>query len=787
MGRKKLTTLKVRAKIEPYGYSIANGEKYTGYHNPLKVYDYQRGKHRTISLANIIAEIRRTKRAEFDFMNILPVELNPETVGKEKFNFMDILPVELNQPPVIRNNSSNTRWLNRVRKFKPFQNLTDSELLRLKQIYDELIKKFARRRTFNINWSRYNIPSKQLLYVLIAVLLDVRKDPKKLIRMKITDKDGKEIWYTLTIDTLEHFTDLLNEESIQDSGDSSSDVFESYDEWRRIEVFFDDLQNKQGGFFPYLNKTSLDLSAYGIFNKIVDTNYTTNCFIQAIENSNVLTKTEIDLIKTNMLTRLIKVEDLQEIADLFDLEITIRFGKDDSDKTSFKKFTPMNTDNLRKLTLILYKDHFMIPKSLMVSEYYVAHYKELDQKYPNDSNRFNIINDEGKIVRKPMTIIRLIKLLKKYDGLEFIPIKEQQRIARLYKHLKTIDSPEILDECFKPIIIKDLNDKSMEFLNKLNKNDGSKLFGTKIPPKDLPVYYNKLQKIVNDLGSKARVRNYVSYSQLMEKVMFDFGCFNNVYKTTGYVADAIRNGLEFPTPHTADNKPFYSNKRLYYIDLNGAYLSVIDNIPAGKCNKDLEFGEKNTRIKELIDKMYEIRIGLKHSNPILANTIKLMMNCSWGMSIRKPKHSKKTRPSDKAKFIRENQPYVIEYSVDFIKYIKSISFNYTYPQFAREVLRNFNSKIKEVESIVKRVYYYNVDALLIDEDDFNKLNKLGYIGDNLGQFKIEHIFDEIAIKSQRVYMAKLDDGTVFNHTGNPNMDYDEFKTGVSGSPLTTFI
>ena len=319
MGRKKLTTLKVRAKIEPYGYSIANGEKYTGYHNPLKVYDYQRGKHRTISLANIIAEIRRTKRAEFDFMNILPVELNPETVGKEKFNFMDILPVELNQPPVIRNNSSNTRWLNRVRKFKPFQNLTDSELLRLKQIYDELIKKFARRRTFNIDWSRYNIPSRQLLYVLIAVLLDVRKDPKKLIRMKITDKDGKEIWYTLTIDTLEHFTDLLNEESIQDSGDSSSDVFESYDEWRRIEVFFDDLQNKQGGFFPYLNKTSLDLSAYGIFNKIVDTNYTTNCFIQAIENSNVLTKTEIDLIKTNMLTRLIKVEDLQEIADLFDL------------------------------------------------------------------------------------------------------------------------------------------------------------------------------------------------------------------------------------------------------------------------------------------------------------------------------------------------------------------------------------------------------------------------------------------------------------------------------------
>ena len=109
------------------------------------------------------------------------------------------------------------------------------------------------------------------------------------------------------------------------------------------------------------------------------------------------------------------------------------------------------------------------------------------------------------------------------------------------------------------------------------------------------------------------------------------------------------------------------------------------------------------------------------------------------------------------------------------------------PQFAREVLRNFNAKIKEVESIVKKVYYYNIDALLIDEEDFNKLNQLGYIGNNLGQFKIEHIFNEIAIKSQRVYMAKLDNGEIFNHTGNKSQDYNLFKTTFSGSPETNVI
>ena len=680
MGRKKLTNLEVIRRIEPYGYSLANGEVYKGYNSKLKVYDYQLGKFRTMSLNDIKREIKRTHRAEFDFMNILPPQFNPETVREEKFNFMDILPVSQNPPPRIINNSSEVRWMNRVRKYKPFQNLADNELLRLKRVYDELIRRFSSRHHFSIDWSNYNIPSRQLLYALIAVMIDVKKDPYKIIRIKITDKDGVEVWHTLTIDTIEHFTDLLNEESIQDSGDSSSDVFESYDEWKSIEVFFDNIQNKQGGFFPYLNKTSLDLSSYGIFNKINYNNYSTNCFIQSLINSNVFTEQEIDLIKSNMHTRLIKVEDLSEISNLFNVEITIRFGKDDSDNTTFTRFSPdvVDKNNMRKLTLILYKDHFMIAKSIVVSEYYIAHYKELDEKYKDDINRFTFINNECKTSKAPMTIIRLIKMLKKYDCLEYIPMKEQEKLASLYKHFRLTDSKEILDECFKPIIVNDLNDKSMAFLNKFNHNDGSRLFGTKIEKKDLQSYYNKLQKIINGLGSSANVRNYVCYSQLMEKLMYDYGCFENVYKMTGYAAEAIRNELTFPSPHTFDGKPLYSTKKLYYIDLNGAYLSVIDNIPSGKCNNELEFESKNTKIKELIDKMYEIRNSLKQSDPILANTIKLMMNSSWGMSIRKPKLTKKSKPTDKEKFIRENQPFIVEYSTNFVKAIKSISFTYTY-------------------------------------------------------------------------------------------------------------
>ena len=58
-------------------------------------------------------------------------------------------------------------------------------------------------------------------------------------------------------------------------------------------------------------------------------------------------------------------------------------------------------------------------------------------------------------------------------------------------------------------------------------------------------------------------------------------------------------------------------------------------------------------------------------------------------------------------------------------------------------MANFNRKIQEVESLVKKIYYYNVDAILIDEGDYNKLVSLGYVGPKLSQFKVEHVFTEI--------------------------------------------
>ena len=72
--------------------------------------------------------------------------------------------------------------------------------------------------------------------------------------------------------------------------------------------------------------------------------------------------------------------------------------------------------------------------------------------------------------------------------------------------------------------------------------------------------------------------------------------------------------------------------------------------------------------------------------------------------------------------------------------------------------------------MVKKIYNYNVDAVLIDEEDYNKLVSLGYVGPNLGQFQIEHVFTEIYIKSPRRWIGRLEDGSTFCHGLNQFLD-----------------
>ena len=85
-------------------------------------------------------------------------------------------------------------------------------------------------------------------------------------------------------------------------------------------------------------------------------------------------------------------------------------------------------------------------------------------------------------------------------------------------------------------------------------------------------------------------------------------------------------------------------------------------------------------------------------------------------------------------------------------------------------MNNFNDKMNELKSMV-HVYYSKVDSALVSEDDFLLLKDKGYIGDDLGKFKVEHVFTEVYFRSAENWIGKHEDGSYFYHSTPKLKDY----------------
>jgi hypothetical protein len=95
--------------------------------------------------------------------------------------------------------------------------------------------------------------------------------------------------------------------------------------------------------------------------------------------------------------------------------------------------------------------------------------------------------------------------------------------------------------------------------------------------------------------------------------------------------------------------------------------------------------------------------------------------------------------------------------------------HYTFPQFAKSVLDEYNRFFNHIKSIIP-VYYENVDAILTNEQGYETLISNGLVGSEMGQFKLDKVFKEIAIVSDRVYVATTVDGEVIHHCTKKNYD-----------------
>ena len=735
---RKLNTNFVRRRFNEYGYRVPENFNYVNNITHIRVYDEYNNCYENITYKMLTYRINHGRPSRND------------TESQEFITQLMNMPLSQETSRIDKNQNINS-----------------------------LVKKLLKEKTFILNFENNEPGSKEhinALYTLLNALKIAAPKIDKDIRMTIETKYN-EISYAHvnqnTIDVLEYLLEY-NDFNLSDSNDVL--VF-NINDYKQITFEFIDFKKGKritAAFFPYYNISDIDLSSYGIYHKDEWAN-PESCLITAFRSSGILDENEMNLLTSFIKTKSVPREELKNIAETFKTHIICKVHY--NEKTSTREF---GKEYERKIKLHIlgnhgfaqsprpFQGHYILDKDVNVTPFYIKHYEQInsDVRFKNHPRkhmlkRFERPKGSYEFDKKPCNIIKVIKTM--IDNKLLIPMTNNEIRIQKFSEGNSWALPAAPFGAFRLIHVKD-KQNLLSVLNMPKQTKGPYLFGYDPEDDEINSRLDELQNVINQLNLRhhVNVRLYYKFSELMQKIMFEYGCLDNVYELTGTIQQKIISSLKTLFPKTIWNKELIKGT-LYYIDQAGAYMSSVKSIPAGVSDDDGNFKTENTKIKELIEKLYEFRINAKNNgNDKLATTLKFMMNSCWGYSMKKPKLIKHKFVKDVNKYIETYAPYVVKYNNNYVDTIKPYVENYSYPQFARSVLTNFNSKMKELSNKVN-ILYSKVDSALITEEDYLKLKKDGMIGNCLGQFKVEHVFTQFYAKSAEQWIGKNIDGTYHYH------------------------
>ena len=761
---KRLDSYYVRRMFEQYGYTVSDNFQYRNVNTPISIFDEVSQQRYSLTFNQLkyrIAHGRSVYLPENPFIDTY-ISDQPESYVKL---------------------SSFERWLHNQSEY--VQELSEDEQHIAYDTMKNSLKWISKLRNGEVLFDDYN-DNAQLSGLIAALKASRNKFVGHSVQLTFTDENGNIVYRHLTNNNINFIEDVLSSEVNYDVHDTNSEFLEVIQHLRSIKIEFVPRKNGKrivAGFYPYFNVSNIELRQYGIYKSADDDGLNESCLITALRHTNMLTDEELNMIKSFTITRLVPKEQLAHIADLLHMHIHIRIiyenGNDSHDDYG------LEFKNLRSIRLIIISGHYFVDEYTGITEFYIKHYNEInnDTRFMNHPRKMLLTqfdNNRFRFSKTPQGLHISKLLIAMIDNKLLIPMDN--------KTLGTIEwsyspAPTSFNGISRKVIVKDV--KNIEYKRKHKVYQSKHFFGYTPEKDEVDERLRELQSVVDSLPLRHHVdvSLYYKFSELMQKIMYEYGCYDDVYELSGDTAKSIRDKCIFPHITIHNGNAFYSNEKLYYIDLNGAYMSTVKYIPTGPDGN----GEPNDKIGELIILLYAARINAKNNgNNKLATTLKYMMNSCWGYSIKRHKLFKHKYVNDVNKYIDTYAPFITKYKYNndnvsgYVDTINSFSQHFTCPQFAYSVLTEFKSKMDSIKSIVN-VLYENIDAILISESDYNKLVQLGYVGDELGQFKIEHIFTEIAIKSVKRYVATLDDGSKYYHCVNDTVDYNSFVNDVKNN------
>ena len=765
---KRLNTEDVKTIFERYGYTVPDNFVYQNNSTSIRVYDEQENTYKDMTYKKLQYQIKKG-RSEMEtdpfggtpfFMNMALSETGPRT----REGFYDLINTPLSDEELPR--SQLERYEKRFGK--NFMRETEETKNNVMQLANEIIKKLIKKQSFSLSPKGEVV---DFLYALShAMKIAVPRIDKNII-MTILDNKGHTQYARVNQNTID-MLDWVLEDKQYEINDSGDPILESLSNVKKLDFEFKDISRGGrivGAFFPYYNNSDIDLTPYGIYKR--GEVIRESCLLTAFRSSGLLDDEQLNLLSSFLKTKLIPREELKHISNLFNIRISCRVHYN-TGKTSTNEYGEKYGKTLK---LHIIEDHYILDKDVNATVFYVKNYAKInnDERFVNHPRKMmlsRLDKNRYEFSKKGCTINRIIdamienKLLEPMTDEEkrYLQYDECSGLFRDYRKNKSITVK--CKEAIRQINIKDKKRIPITF-SKPNKF----LFGYDVKDEEIHQRLHELQRLVDSLNLRHNidVSLYHHFSELMQKIMYEYGCLDDIYEFSGNVSQKIRSELQFPKIIWSEGH--YKGK-LYYIDQAGAYMSSVTSIPSGMPDDDGNFKSENTKIKELIEHLYDIRMKAKKIGmDKLATTIKYMMNSSWGYSMKKPKLIKHRFVKDVDEYVKKFDPFIIKYKYNqghsgpgYVDRINPYVESYSYPQFARSVLNTFNAKMKELCNKVN-VLYSKTDSALIYENDYKKLLSENWIGEKLGLFKVEHIFTEVYVKSAEKWIGKNEDGTYFYH------------------------
>jgi len=771
MGPKaRFNTQSAKDYLLKYGYTVNDKFHYTNMIDKIRVYDLANEKYLNLSMKQIIyrteqASVKRPEYDTFTLQRLMNIDFQPGRIQLDKqtrqemFDIINDVQSPYNDVRVAldsetrfwNNNPATLEYINtRVEKneqeqlkaaikkqlpntVKAFKKAIDSDGIIVLEAPDpdDFIATEAFKQAFQLS----------------TQILKKNYLGKKNVDISLTSVEGDQKRCYLN----EHTINLLNESLFMDDNrdinDTNHEVMRAYRIKRlatiTIEVSPLRRQNRiDAGFFPYINVSNIDLTKYGIYSSVKEVNLTESCLITAIRNSKVLTDDEMNRLQHFVKTRTYLLEELPLICEEFDVRFDLRMITDKG-KDSHRSYG--NSDRIIKLVVMF--GHYMLDEKPNVCSYFINNYEECKDMNTMTYKKDGVYNI-GKTSLNIITLINRMlenKLLRPMTDEEFIDI-----VCRF-------DVKDNIDYNYKRLVnVPDVKTKNNPY--SIKPKQSKFFFGYKPEPEEIDERIKELQDVINTLPLRHHIdcSNYYRYSNLMQKIMYEYGCFDGVYESSGYDNQELRAKIKYPRPHADynDGKYFEINgQKLYYIDMNSCYMSFINGIPT-----DTTMTERNFKINDLIQTLFNLRKQYEQTNPKLATTIKFIMNSCYGYSLRKPRLHERVYKTNVNNFINNYKNYVWAIyntkndNEGFIDVIQSFVPDYNCVQFGADILNKYNRFMDDIRSKVN-VIYENIDAILINENDYNKLQNEGLIGDELGKFKVEHVFDRFKYVSGRKWQG----------------------------------